>query len=58
MRKSVHIIGYFHILISYLAVIGTANRTATYTHVIYIIRLQNNFPRVRSGIRGRSKLLE
>jgi hypothetical protein len=50
MRKSGHIIGYFHILSSYLEVIGTANWTATYSHAIYIIHLQSNFPRVSRWI--------
>jgi hypothetical protein len=46
MRESVHLVGYFHVLVSYLELIGTTNWTATYPQVIYIIHLQSNLPRV------------
>jgi len=50
MRKSVHLVGYFHVLVSYLELIGTADWTATYSHVIYTIQLQSNLPRVSRWI--------
>jgi hypothetical protein len=50
MRKSVHLVGYFHVLVSYLELIGMADWTATYSHVIYTIQLQSKLPPVRRWI--------
>ena len=33
---------YFYVLITYLVLIGSANWTATLSHVIYLIHLQSN----------------